>query len=152
MTTIAWDGKTLAADRGTWLGAIVVQCDKIRVFHEPVRHLPAGAWADCGDSAYSEAVCQWLLGKTEERPRPTDEKAHSSIGLWITMDGIPGFLHANLVLEQLPKQIVAEGRGAAFAYGAMLAGASAAAALDLANKYTDCAAHGFDTWSPGLIL
>lgn len=148
MTTIAWDGKTLAVDRAAWQGRMCMTTKKLHIFERPAHGFPPGAWADCGNAAFNAAVRDWLDDKVP-LPYPADGKeADEDMGLWVTMEGKVFTFHKRLVLSPVLGQIAGSGGGALFVLGAMAFGATAQQAVAAAEYHTDCSAHGVDTWSP----
>lgn len=142
MTTIAWDGKTLACDSGAWRGNLVDTAKKlhhlgkIAVDHESK---PVEAWAvTIGEIAYSNQLLRWLIERDEKPPVPPEK--HSENFAFIVTKTLRTFtLTGNGTLGELTTVPVAAGGGAGVALGAMLHGASAVRAIEYAAERTDCA-------------
>lgn len=128
MTTIAWDGKTIASD--TQGGGMFIYDNGPKVF-EVSGHL----FGLAGDREACEFARQWILKdldslKIAERSRP-DLGTESFGGLMIGPDGQCYAFEKRL----LPFRVStphAEGSGGMFAQAAMLAGADAAEAVRIA--------------------
>ena len=145
MTTIAWDGKTRAVDRGVWKGRLVGEVRKLHIFKdgESPPNWPAGAWAAAGNSGVVAEVLLWAAGKVD---RPAE--ANSSLGLFVDARGQAYEVSARFTLAPLRQKFTADGAGAEFAMGCLAAGATAEEAIGYAMQHTDCAAGGIDVWSP----
>jgi hypothetical protein len=153
MTTICWDGKNLAVDRGCWNGNMVTAGDKIHLFNgDRLRRpeFPAGAWASMGDRAYIYATVAWLRYPSADRPvLAKPDELDESMGLWVTDEGDCYQFTKRLVLTPVSSYPIGLGAGGFFAMGAMVAGKTAREAVLLAAIHTDGSAFGVDTWTPG---
>lgn len=128
MTTIAWDGRTLAADqqrsiRGTpTFGAIKIFRARRKDAEGRVLYGCAGDCADC------EAVKRWVLGA--RKPAGLKDVEVMSIDergrVWICDERLAWF--------ELKVQAWAIGSGSDYALGAMEAGATATQAVRIAMK------------------
>jgi len=133
VTTIAWDGKTLAADT---LGAIG-EC--LRVCYTKIFRLDDGRlFGGAGNYEDVLAVRDWLNKDSEKKPRVTGFAA-----ILIGRDGTCARLEDRLVPLPIVERWHACGSGRDFAIAAMVCGLSAEKAVDLAMQ--------LDVWSGGTI-
>ena len=136
MTTIAWDGKTLAADRRvSGCGGILITCKIIRA--------PDGRLIGVsGRASACEALRQWMLTKSGDPPVPLRDEAWGDI-IEIEPDGAVYFWGEwgrFLVLNDE----VAIGSGQQFARAAMACGKSAAEAVEIAALFDEQTGDGVD--------
>lgn len=126
MTTIAFDGKTLAADS-------LVTYDGMRVGKsEKIVKVIGGMLGSAGNSEDVTAAEAWFnAGRPEQRPILT-----SYIGIFIPDDGsVPQEYNERLVQMALPTNSPwVAGTGKCFAMAAMLAGKTAPEAVEIAIK------------------
>ena len=127
MTTIAWDGKTLAADtRSTWGGTPVDgSCRKIFKAVHPQGRLLVGC---AGIGQECRAVWLWLTGQQSEVPQTTDIRimAVDQTG-FVFVGSVPG------QWAEVGRRPWAIGSGCDYALGAMQAGANAVKAVQIAS-------------------
>jgi len=148
MTTIAWDGKTLAVDRGGWNGRHVREYQKLSVFAKPGNGWDPGAFASTGDACFNEAMRQWIQSGGD-KPQPAEAKdLNDECGLYVTNDGKAFTVTVRGVLLPCFSKKIGAGGGGHFALGCMVAGKTAEEAVQLAQAHTDCSAFGMDCWSP----
>lgn len=143
MTTIAWDGKTLAADRRT-------SSDRILVGVKPkiVKRKKDGALAAAaGPSSTAHAFLTWFL-KGERGPSPLLGKAEASQAVIIRPDGAVES-HDNDGWYPTGMQYYTNGSGWEIALGAMHAGATAEEAVVIASKLDGNTGEGIDTLELG---
>lgn len=143
MTTIAWDGETLAADRCSWSGCVRRKTRK--VFKVKAKDGNICLVAFCGSQAFAMAVMSWMAGK-QEKPdcaefgvAPDDACAvviDSKLRVWS--------LGNRLQYCLMNEKIFATGAGQEFAWGALEAGAAAKRAIEIAAKRSDYSALGVD--------
>lgn len=133
MTTIAWDGRTLAADRlSTNDGCRMGQATK-------VRRMPDGRLAACaGAATRCMAYFAWLTDKTQPRPAWQDSTETSVHALEILLDGTL-LRHEEHGSYELEGNRAALGSGASYALAAMACGKGAADAVRVAAL--------FDVWT-----
>lgn len=122
MTTVAWDGKTLAADT-CMSGAYIAVFTK--TFQLPDGRLFAGA----GEIQDILLAVKWL---TEGGDRPELDAMNSIL---IYPDGRAFFLDEKLVEMRINESIAATGSGAQFAIAALYLGASAEKAIEVAAHF-----------------
>lgn len=140
MTTIAFDGKTLAADRK--------MSDRYNV--QKIFKVPQGWAAGCGDYDSIVEVVNWLVegsdrnnlpdlvGRNHRGESPADIIIINDKGsvLWLTWP----FLRC----VKLAEKKVAYGSGGEFALGAMAAGATAKQAVEIACRLDPYTGKGVD--------
>lgn len=146
MTTIAWDGKTLAGDQGSWSGPARRHVRK--VFRIKARDGNEFLVGFCGDGAFALAVLAWMRGE-DEKPsyRTFGVSPDLQCAMVIDKDLTVWGLGASLTYYRFDEKMMAMGGGQEFAWGALEAGASAARAIEIAIKRSDYAAFGVDTVS-----
>lgn len=146
MSTIIWDGRTLAADKGAWSGDIIRTATKIFRIADPAGEEYLVGFV--GDEAYATKILAWLKsGKAEDRPVPSE---------WYDRDDLNRqcaliIRKSDRRVVQLPKNLVwcpveekqfAIGGGQEIAYGALDAGADAVQALEIVSRRSNYAARG----------
>lgn len=141
MTTIAWDGKSLAGDRKRTFGSTPMPCTKVFRAPAPTKCLPGGVLFGCaGDSFDAHAFRTWIeAGEPDARPT---FKNLGIIGIdaqgrcWQASDGY------SFIPVSLPKW--AGGSGADYALGAMACGKTAAEAVEIAITLDNSSGLGVD--------
>lgn len=145
MTTIAWDGTTLAADQGDWSGGVRRRVCKVFKVQTKDRGTLLAACA--GPSVYCIQVLDWIRGE-RERPNPADFHDRGDMSrqcaLVIDSERRVWQLSNHLHWEHMQESIFAFGAGQEFAWGALEAGASAVRAIEITAKRSDYAAFGVD--------
>ena len=148
MTTIAWDGKTLAADRCSWSSG--ARRGVRKVFRVTVPDGRRFLVAFAGDGTFALQVLAWMRGQ-RDRPNPADfcplEKIDHQCALVIDERRRVWQLGNALHYSQMRERFYAYGGGQDFAWGALEAGASAKRAVEIAIKRSDYAGLGVDTVS-----
>lgn len=143
MTTLAWDGKTLAADRCTWSGPARRATRKVfKVTAPDGRKYLIGF---CGDGSFAIAVLDWMNGKAD-RPKHSDFGVNPENQFALVIDEQHRVWNLTANLNYLPyrEKIFAMGGGQEFAWGALEAGATAKQAVTIAIKRSDYAGMGVD--------
>lgn len=145
MTTIAWDGKTLAADACSWSSGARRRVRKVfKVAAEDGRRFLV---AFAGDGSYALAVLAWMRG-TGQRPHPrdfcTEDQLANQCALVIDEKRQVWQLGNTLIYSRMRESFYAFGGGQDFAWGALEAGASAQQAVRIAIKRSDYAGLGVD--------
>lgn len=148
MTTIAWDGRTLAVDRAITTGRVMTPTCKLRPCFEPANGWPPGMFAHAGNLGFGEQFHQWILGKAERLPPENPTDLDQQAGLYVTQDGAC-FLVINRGLIVRGADLETDGAGFEFAYACLICGKTAREALELTTIHTSAAALGIDTWIPG---
>lgn len=138
MTTIAWDGLSLAADRMSSSGYA----------QRTVTKLWKGKWLDgrdvligfAGDGAFCQAIMDALqFGKTKEQmPDWRDYNVEKNHTMAVVVDRDKNVYEMTVRFELLPydEVVFAIGAGAEVAWGALEAGANAVRAIQIAGKRT----------------
>ena len=144
MTTIAWDGETLAADCCSWSGGVRRKVRKVFKIHSAERGVLLVAFA--GQAAFCMRVLDWMKGG--ERPNPSDFYDRSEItnqcAIVIDEKRRVWVLGNDLYWQEALDPIYANGAGQEFAWGALEAGATAEQAIEIAMKRSDYAGFGVD--------
>lgn len=145
MTTIAFDGRCVAVDRGCWNNSIVDVCHKLFDVPNDVDQRLDMVIALCGYIGSFQSVVDHIRKDcTDKFPHEDyDVNPNNYIGIAFKSDGVYK-IWGNARLEKIPMQILALGSGHEFAKGALLAGASAKQTVELAMMHTDYAKHGVD--------
>lgn len=133
MTTIAWDGKTLAADSQITYGGLACTLEKIWRLNGGQLFGATGAAQD----AY--AVRYWLEDPSRPEPKLGDDFA----GILILTDGSSWRLESSLIRMPITESCHALGSGRDFAIAGMALGLSAVQAVELAIR--------FDAYSSGEV-
>ncbi|WVS23948.1 hypothetical protein QkW1_25 [Ralstonia phage QkW1] len=148
MTTIAWDGKTLAADRCSWSGGTRRAVRKVFKVKAPDGRRFLVAF--CGNGEFAHAVLAWMRGEAD-KPDCRDFGVDPEIACGVVVDerSRVWLLGARLIYQRMRERIFANGAGQEFAWGALEAGATAKQAIMIAAKRSDYAALGVDCVSHG---
>ncbi len=145
MTTIAWDGTTLAADACSWSGVARRRVRKVFRLTAPDGRRFLVAFA--GSGAFALAVLGWMRG---ERCRPDPlgfmPNTELSIQCALVIDERRQVwqLGNELTYSRMRESIYAFGGGQDFAWGALEAGATASQAIRITMKRSDMAGMGVD--------
>lgn len=130
MTTIAFDGETLAVDsRITREGAVVGTADKSIETEDFIG-------AICGDFVTIPLLRTWVRASLSEQSRPKLPKGSSFILVLVhKRTGRVTVYEDGLSPLEMDDRVFAYGSGAAYALGAMHAGATAKQAVQAAAAY-----------------
>lgn len=135
MTTVAWDGKTLAADRRLSDG--ITNC-KIWKLSKGRYISGAGAYDDMTE------IVAWMRKGAKVKDRPTD--INSTTMLLVCSNGKAYWLTIPYLRPvEIREPFYAIGSGAAYAVGAMAAGKSAGEAVAIASRFDPATGNGVDT-------
>lgn len=138
MTTIAWDGRTLAADRQATAGSAVYMVNKLH------RH---GPWllAYVGDSDAGEEVLAWFRAgaKPDDFPERQRQDDRFAPLLAIQRGEIRIYERTPHPIRYSPQKF-AMGSGRDFALAAMHCGKSAAEAVEVASMFDPGTGFGVD--------
>lgn len=124
MTTIAWDGKTLASD-SRQIGDYVDQCNVTKIFTVGSSYLGLA-----GDSGKGQIFLRWYKDQTKPRP---DQHSLDGFEALIIKGSRTYYVDKTCELIECGKP-AAIGSGCDCAMGAMLAGATAIEAVKIAIK------------------
>jgi ATP-dependent protease HslVU (ClpYQ) peptidase subunit len=144
MTVIAWDGKTLAADKRMTYGSSPITVTKIH-------RVPQGIVGIHGGASHGMAIVLWLRqGATRSKFPKVDDADHSAGVLLITKSGKAYSLegHTSPVFKRIEDARVACGSGADFARTAMSLGMDARAAVGIACQFDIYCGNGIDYMEP----
>lgn len=138
MTTIAWDGRTLAADRQATVGNAVFMAKKLH------RH---DGWllAYVGDADAGEEMLAWFRAGSKPESFPEKQREYDRFSPLLAIR--PGEI---LVFErtphpvQYPPQRFSMGSGRDFALAAMHCGRTAAEAVEIAALFDPGTGFGVD--------
>lgn len=144
MTTIAWDGETLAADRCSWSGGARRAVRK--VFKITMKDGETYLCAFCGSGEFAHAVMEWMTGKLSTPPDCASfgVDSETACALVINKKKQVFLLGARLHYMRMHEKQFAVGAGQDFAWGALEAGATAKQAVMIAAKRSDYAGLGVD--------
>lgn len=146
MTTIAWDGQTLAADCCSWSGPARRKVRKVFKLKSPDGQQFLVAFA--GDGSFVLQVLAWMRGQ-RDKPDPLTFIQPDQIGnqcaLVIDEKHHVWQLGNALTYSRMHERFYAFGAGQEFAWGALEAGATAKQAVQIAIKRSDYAGLGVDT-------
>lgn len=142
MTTIAWDGRTLAADKGSWSGGL----------HQPVKKVHRVTASDgrkflvafAGDSVFATLVLRWMRGEIDHPGQCLDDDKNRDVAVVIDERCCVWRLSSRLVYVPMEGRVHAHGAGQEIALGALMAGADAAKAVRIVAQVSDYAARGVD--------
>ncbi len=128
MTTIAFDGQTLAADGGIFLGDRIAGKNVKKIFELK----GGGMWAGfAGDDPVGKKRIEWLNDGADPDKFPKIDGQDCSLML-VSDSGSVSIVCAGVITDvDVPFAI---GSGAEFAIGAMCAGASAMEAVEIAAR------------------
>lgn len=143
MTTIAWDGKTLAGDRCSWSGPTRRHVRKVfRIKAKDGNDFLVGF---CGDGAFALAVLAWMRGDGD-KPSYHAFGVHpdTQCAMVIDKDRVVWGLGGALTYYRFDESMMAMGGGQEVAWGALEAGATAQQAIEIAIKRSDHAGFGVD--------
>lgn len=141
MTTIAWDGLTLAADKGSWSGGLHQAVRKVHRITAPDgrRFLVAMA----GDAVFATQVLRWMRGGDHPGQCLADD-LNRDVAVVIDEKRRVFRLSSRLVYVPYEGKLHAHGAGQEIALGALMAGADAIKAIKIAMQVSDFAARGVD--------
>lgn len=138
MTILAWDGKTLAADK---------QCTIVGYAHTvtKIHRVPDGIIGLCGSGPHSQAILAWFLrGRDPDKwPKKPEECDSTATAIFVTKDGVFGY--ACGYSEIYEDKFVAFGCGRDYAMAAMYLGKSAREAVEVACALDINCGKGIDT-------
>lgn len=142
MTVIAWDGKTLAADRRVSYGDLVATRTKIR-------RLESGAVIACsGDTDKVLALEKWYEAGANPDEWPQAQRSDNWARLVVQdVDGKVYEYNQEPYAIRCEDEYFAWGSGASFALGAMAMGADAVEAVTAAIKHCSSCGGGVDSFT-----
>ena len=131
MTTIAWDGETIAADgMGIW-GGTCYRTQKLRL----VQRAPGDFWVFglSGDAPHCQALFEYWEGLRSEAPIPTPETGINALCVELA-SGKCWFASDQRLVWTPVSGNFAIGSGAEYALGALMVGTSALMAVQVAGQ------------------
>lgn len=131
MTTIAFDGKTVAADRQVTVGGTPVKAPFPKITRVTYRGVKSIVGFTCGNVCHVMPVIEWIKNECpmDDAPDIHNEGKDFSLML-VNADGV-FYSSESLILVPLGMVKWAVGSGSDFALGAMAAGANAKRAVTL---------------------
>lgn len=132
MTTVAYDGRYLAADMAAWQGSIFSSRMKITRIESR-----KGWYVGCGRSGVIIKLTRWL--ETGERDEIPADELEKSGGLFVSDVHECFFIDPTFELVSVNRGILADGAGCQVALGAMHAGATAMEAIRITERCSDAA-------------
>lgn len=143
MTTIAWDGRTLAADRAAWSSGNKYRVRKVYKVRAPDGRRFLVAFS--GDANYCFAVLGWMRGGPRPGAYPNKDGAYTIAVVIDEKNRIWRMDSDDLKYVPVLEKIHASGAGQDYAIGALEAGATATEAIRITIKRSDYAALGVDS-------
>lgn len=139
MTTIAWDGTTLAAEKGSWSGGLHQAVRKVhRVTASDGRRF---LMAMAGDAVFATQVLRWMRGGDHPGQCLLDDMSRD-VAVVIDERRRIFRLSSRLVYVPYEGKVHAHGAGQEIALGALMAGADAVKAIKITMQISDFAARG----------
>lgn len=139
MTVIAWDGKTLAADKRA------TNCNLASTVTK-VHRLPDGLVAFSGGGAHASELLNWFFGARNPDTYPRRDGDDGAGSLLIKEDGtIFVYSSTNPFPERIENQFYARGSGRDYALAAMYLGCDARKAVEVACVFDVSCGNGVDT-------
>lgn len=127
MTTIAWDGRTLAADTRNTNGNTAWCGEKLH------RLADGRLFAGCSDAGAVIAAVEWLNDPSQGKPQI--DKETGFCGLLVKRDGSVWYVDRYLAPQRVSQPFIAAGSGRDFAMAAMHLGKSAVDAIEVAAEF-----------------
>ena len=143
MTTIAFDGTTLAADRCAWSSGNRYRVRKVYKVRAPDGRRFLVAFS--GNGSYCMALLNWMRGGPKPGAYPEDGGPYTVAVVIDQQRRIWRMESHSLTYCQVLEKFHACGGGQDFAIGALEAGATAREAVQIAIKRSDMAGLGVDT-------
>lgn len=139
MTVIAWDGKTLAADKRGTVAGMAYTVTKIH-------RLPDGLVAFSGGGAHAAELLNWFFGVRNPDTYPRCEDDGGAGSVMINLDGtVFMYSAANPFPERIESPFFARGAGRDYAMAAMHLGCDARKAVEVACVFDIGCGNGIDT-------
>lgn len=143
MTTIAFDGVTLAADRGSWTGG----------FHQPGKKVHRVTAPDgrkflvalMGNAAFATDVLRWLRGGPHPGACLAADQEYDCAVVIDEQRRVWRLSGHRLTYREYPGRLHTAGAWQEIAMGALMAGADAVKAVKITMQVSDYAARGVDS-------
>lgn len=143
MTTVCWDGKTMAADKQMNTGNMKHLVARSKIRAGQYHGMPA-IFGGAGTTVYSDAVVEWLIAGMPDEHKPEMPQTPDSFTVIVaTETGVYGYIDS---LRPVPLGQIkwAIGSGGEYAFGAMAAGANAKKAVEIACAFDVNSGMGVD--------
>lgn len=139
MTTLAWDGKTLAADRMMVIGGLKVTSRKLF-------DLSPYVYAASGSAAEASVIAEWLRAGADPARGPAFEEA-SCYGIVVRRADVAVFYVMGKKVQLVPvfDEFVGCGSGQDLALAAMALGKTADQAVTFASRFNAFTGMGVDS-------
>lgn len=145
MTTIAWDGRSMAADKGHWFGNVAIPITKLFcVYYEGNRCAVSGA----GTARWILSAVEWLAKDACIREQTPPYLGNDGQLLLGNALGELFVFEGRMERTRLNVPFFAIGAGGEMAMGALAAGASAKKAVEIVIQYGPGASNGVDVITP----
>lgn len=145
MTIIAWDGKSIAADRRVICSGSISTTTKIRRVKVPKKGFQVLAWA--GQQAAAMMLFDWYMRGADPEQWPQVQQADEQWARMIVADGNGVYEYERQpVAVRVEDAFAAWGSGADVAMGAMHMGASARRAVEIASLVEASCGNGVDSF------
>lgn len=141
MTVIAWDGKTLAADRQYTSAGMRRTAPKMFRVRD-------GIAAFCGVATDALELLQWLRGDRRPEDFPTACRASDDVQVILVTDGKVHSYESSPYPLVYEDPFFAAGSGRDYAMAAMHCGKTAAEAVEIACLYETGCGMGIDVMTP----
>ncbi len=140
MTVIAWDGKTLAADKQSTAAGYAYAVTKIH-------RVPSGIVAFSGNSTHAAALLNWFKGDMDPKCYPTEATYDDGAGSVLVTNAGELFLYDSKIAfpEKIESKYFARGSGRDYALAALYLGKSAREAVQVACALDVYCGMGIDT-------
>ena len=143
MTCIAWDGKTLAADRQGTNNGLKISCTKIK-------RIKGGAVvAFTGELEKGIELAKWLEDGEDPSKWPSYQGADDWTRMIVAKDGHIFIYEQRPVPQPVEDKFAAWGSGRDFAIGALAMGADARTAVRIASEFNVGSGMGIDSFEVG---
>ena len=138
MSIVAWDGKSLAADR-------MATADEMRYAVTKIMPVKGGAIAWCGPQEYGLTLLEWVLEGEQQDKWPECQARDNWARIIVVKHGGCIYEYESLPIPQpITEPFMAWGSGRDFAMGAMAAGATAKQAVEITNRFSTTCGCGVD--------
>lgn len=139
MTVIAWDGKTLAADKMACAQGYGYTVTKVRRLRD------GRLAAFCGDGDSAMELLAWLEGSLNPATYPESQKTNDTSAVVIQPDGTVLSYGKTAFPQVIEDRIYAMGHGRDYALAAMHCGKTAREAVELVCRLDVYCGNGIDT-------
>ena len=138
MTVIAWDGKTLAADKRACMGSFTYTVTKLYRIGDRIVGF-------AGSQALAGRLRAWLEAGADPDTYPDNEAEDGCYFIAIRGDGTIERYESTGYPIIVEEKFFACGSGREYAMAAMYLGVDARTAVDIASKFDESCGNGIDT-------